>query len=673
MTKSGQCRWYMQRTTLVGIAVAVFALASTVPSHAAWVSFNGDRAEKGAALKTAGNLEAFSVEFGVPGLDISKDGQYVTVRIPGQPRIIQAGAPELPLLTTSLLLPDRGTPTVKLVAVEEKTIDLKDKVVPGRGHITRDIPLSSVPLVEGAAYKTDAFFPAADFGVELDEPYIARDVRGVAVRVSPVVYNPVKNQLRVLVKGRLEVSFTKAPGKNEKVRARNGIDSEFANIYKRVFVNYNMAGNFATPNENAGRAIVICPDEWAANVQPLLDWRATKGLETKLIKISEFAPNGVPTPAQTAEVIKAEYAKGNLTYVHLVGDGDKLAPPKGVREKADSDACWVKLEGDDHIPDAFISRFSANTAEQVDVQVARAISYEKNPVTGDDAAFYHKATGIASNEGDPTDFERANMLRDALMAWRFTEVDQIYDPGANVAKVAEAVNAGRGTINYIGHGSKTAWVTSRFAVNNVNQLTNGNGKWPMIWSVACVNGDFVRGSDCFGEAWAKAGTAANPYGAIGCVAASTNMAWVPPCDWQSAIMKDYMIGEVVFTGGALHLMGLVKACEQWGTAANSEGVRLIEQCIYFGDASVQIRNNKPQTATVSIESLGSRQLVKGARVVIKKDDSSEATTGVTDGDGLVSLPFAPTGDTEPEPTPTVKVTVTGPNLVPVLDNTLSLP
>lgn len=673
----------MQRTTLVGIAAAVIAIASAVPSHAAWVSFNGERAAKGAALKSAGNLEAFSVEFGVPGLDINQDGKYVTVRIPGQPRIIQAGAPELPLLTTSLLLPDRGTPSIKLVVVEEKTVDLKSKVVPGRGHITRDIPLSSIPLTEGESYKKDAFFPAAEFGVEMDEPYIARDVRGVAVRVSPVVYNPVKNQLRVLVKGRLEVSFTKAGGKNEKVRARDGIDAEFANLYKRLFVNYNMAGNFTTPNENSGRAIVICPDEWVSNIQPLLDWRATKGLETKLIKISEIpgVANGAPTPAQTAEVIKAEYAKGNLTYVHLVGDGDKLAPPKGVREKADSDACFVKLEGDDHVPDAFISRFSANTAEQVDVQVARAISYDKNPVTGDDAAFYTKATGIASAEGDPTDYERANMLRDALLAWRFTEIDQIYDPGANVAKVAEAVNAGRGTINYIGHGSKTAWVTSRFGVANVNQLTNGNGKWPMIWSVACVNGDFVRGSDCFGEAWAKAGTAANPYGAVGIVAASTNMAWVPPCDWQSAIMKDYMIGEVVFTGGALHLMGLIKASEQWGTAANSEGVRLIEQCIYFGDASVQIRNNAPRTATVTIESSGARAVgvkvfagdkpVKGARVVIRKDDGSEATTGVTDGDGIASLPFAGRGDTEPAPQ--VKVTVTGPNLVPVLDNTMSLP
>lgn len=663
------------------VLVTMLAVAGSTPCHAAWYSLTDAKAPAAPALKAAGSLARFAVDVNIPGLDISDAGKYSTLRMPGEPRTMTAGEPELPLVTASLMLPDRGNPAVKLTVVEEKTIQLTKKIEPSRGHITRDIPLSTVPQTEGPVYAQDAEFPGHDYTVTVDEPYIARDVRGCAVRIEPVVYNPVKNTLRVLVRARLEVTVSRAGGTNEKVRARDGIDPDFAAIYRKTFINFDTADHsFTTPNENAGRAIVICADEWVSNVQPLLDWRATKGLETKLYKISDITGTAgeVPTADKTKAFIAAEYAKGNLTYVLLVADGDRLPPPKGEKEKADSDGCFVKLEGNDHIPDAFISRFSAQSAADVDVQVARAIAYDKTPVTGDDAKFYTKATGIASDQGSPTDHERADILRTALMNFRYTAIDQIYDPAADATKVAAAVNEGRGLINYIGHGSKTMWVSSRFTNSHVGQLTNGAGHWPMIWSVACVNGDFVRGGDCFAEAWAKAGTAADPHGCIGIVAASTNMAWVPPCDWQSAA-NDNAIREAAWTGGQQHLAGLIKACEQWGTTATSQGVMLIEQCNFFGDSSIQLRNDTPRQATVNlvpsrtrravgVKVLAGDKPVKNARVVLKTA-SGDPVTGVTGEDGLATVSFARRGDTEPQAT----VTVTGPNLVPVIQQTVTLP
>ena len=55
--------------------------------------------------------------------------------------------------------------------------------------------------------------------------------------------------------------------------------------------------------------------------------------------------------------------------------------------------------------------------------------------------------------------------------------------------VSDAVNDGRSVINYIGHGSKTSWVSSRFNTGDIENLENGR-MLPYIWSVACVNGDF---------------------------------------------------------------------------------------------------------------------------------------------------------------------------------------
>lgn len=663
------------------LLVSIFTLAATIPAHAAWVNFSNNKAAATTArLAAKGTIAQFSVDINVPGIEITEAGNYTKVNLPGHVHNMVAGQPELPVLTASLLLPDRGTPSVKLVVLEEKTIQLKSKVQPSKGHFTRDIAESSVALVEGDVYKKDA--EIAGFSAEVESPYIVRDVRGAAVRINPVAYNPVKNTLRVLVAAKLEVTVSGDEGVNAKARSRkgNGPAAEFAPLYRNLFINADMGEQMAAPNENNGRSIVICPDAWVSNIQPLLDWRAQKGQETKLVKLSEVsgAEGTNPTAVQTKAFIQGEYDKGGLTHILLVGDGDRIVPPKGEKERADSDACFVKLEGGDHIPDAFISRFSANTPEEVDVQVARAIAYDKTPVQGEDAKFYTKATGIASAEGNPTDFERANELRDNLLKFRITHVDQIYDPSANAAQVTAAVNEGRSIINYIGHGSKTMWVSSRFNNNHVAQLNNTGGKWPMIWSVACVNGDFVRPGDCFGEAWAKAGTAADPKGAIGIIAASTNMAWVPPCDWQSAAMYNEVIKENSWTGGQQHLFALIKACEQWGSTTTSQGNMMIEQCIYFGDSSIQLRNDVPRNATVSIEAARGRALnvkvlagdkpVSSARVVIKTADG-DPVVAVTGADGIASVSFARRGDTEPQAT----VTVTGPNLVPVLNQTVTLP
>lgn len=658
------------------LVLCLLAGLLATPVHAKFVPF-GRATGTTAAITASGAPEAFTVDVTVPGIDITTTEGYVMLRLPDQAITLVKDQPELPLLTFSVVLPAKGMPEARLVDVKSTEIKLDAKVLPSRGFLLRNVDPSTIALVEGAAYGQDSF---ADFSVEIDNPYIVRDLRGTAVRISPVSYNPVKGVIRVLTSAKVEIRMVEsAVAVNELAAPAASLDADFAPVYKRLFVNFASSGKAYDIDETAGRAVVICPDQFAEAIQPLLEWRATKGLDTKLTLSSQISGSeAVPTAAQVQAYIKGEYEAGNLTWVHLVGDADTMPTLRGVYERAASDACYVKLAGDDNIPDAFISRFSAKTAEDVAVQVARTVAYEKNPVTGEAAAFYTKGTGIASAEGNPTDYARAEELRKPMLDWRYTLVDQIYDPNANQAKVAAAVNEGRGIINYIGHGSKTMWVSSRFGVADVAKLENGGGKWPMIWSVACVNGDFSAGSDCFAEAWAKAGTAADPRGAISIVAATTNMAWVPPCVWQKAIIVDYMIPELVYTNGAQHHYGCLKACEEYGYNDKSYGVQIIEQCVIFGDASVQVRNDIPRDVTVTVEGVTERGLslkvltgetpVKGARVVVSTELNG-AMVGLTDAAGTVTLTAA-TGLTNVS---TVAVTVTGPNLVPVIDQAVELP
>jgi len=880
-------------------ACLALSLVATAPAVARWVAFDGDAVpNRPPILHASGGEDRFTVDVTIPGIEIRSEGPYDVLRIPGHAISRTKHAPEVPILTTSVMLTDRGMPSIRLVDFEERTLRTR-KLAPARGRVSRKVPLSAVPRSEGTVYRQDAFFPSATYDVQVGSPYICRDVRGAAVRLCPVRYNPVAGELKILTRARFEVeNVVRSTSTNPKKLRRAAIDSDFAPLYRRLFVNHEQAmESRGRLDETRGRAVVICPDAWAPVLEPLQAWRATKGLDSKLVTVSDllaWAAGGEPGAPLSGELLKAylksEYEAGNLTWVLLVGDAEILPPLFGVFEGAHSDNALVRLEGEDIVPDAFISRFSCKTADELAVMVTRTVAYESRPVTGPGAACYRKAVGIGSGEGDTPDYDLVEALRQAELAWRFDHVDQIYDPRmemgdgggdyfienyyevwlesaayqawiasdefkaatqtdydpatdmflyyqwaetdemnvfyewldsddfqkakeaweektgehfwaehyeyevyqiwklsgafkewmaspeykklaaydpdfdeeqdiwgyvtwmelhdfaawlesddyataestyysetygdegdeprrrasrrgrrgtvdedsrpgrrllrrlrrddegsgedgadrpyATPEMVIAAVNDGRSLINYVGHGSEYEWVTSAFGTNHMAELKNVDGAWPMIWSVACVNGAFAgEYGDCFAEAWLKAGTPQAPNGAIGMVAASANMDWIPPTVWQKAIIEDYMIPELVFTAGAQHYFGLLKTCEQYGYAPDAEGNQLVEQCIFFGDSSVTLRNDVPRVPAVTVESVNARDLVlhvaaeggpvRAARVVVAGDGAT--ATGLTDGQGRVSVAaFGLTG------APSIRITVTGPNLVPLVDKDLSL-
>ncbi|GBD87110.1 Gingipain R1 precursor [bacterium BMS3Abin03] len=271
-----------------------------------------------------------------------------------------------------------------------------------------------------------------------------------------------------------------------------------------------------------------------------------------------------------------------LTFVILVGESNQIPTLYGQYEGAASDPCYTKLAGSDAYPDAFISRISPSSSDNLDYVLTKLIKYEKYPDTGPEAVWYLKGTGVASDQGDPPDYERAEWLRDMLMQdMHFTLVDQIYDPGAGSSEVTNALNDGRSILNYIGHGSGTSWGTTGFNVSKIHQLSNGY-KNPFIIDVACVNGDFELG-ECMEEAWVRAGDTLNPKGAIAAFGASTNASWVPPCDMQNYAIFLLANRQIQTVGGAC-FNGIIHAMDLWG-GSTGEGLKLMEQYNIMGDCT----------------------------------------------------------------------------------------
>lgn len=595
---------------------------------------------------------------------VQADGRAcVLPTMDGEAMLMDAGAPQLPVVRRAFAIDDMANVDVRVIETSYALRAVSKPVVPSKGHLTRAADPGTIPFKFGATYVTDAFYPAEN--ALLHEPFVLRDVRGVVVEMHPVRFNPVSNQIEIATRMVLEISEVPGAPVNPCTggSGRRDIDPEFDPIYANTFANWQSMRDRYTVLEEPGRCLILTADAFYDQVLPLARWHMQKGIPTIVTRLSDV---GATATAVKAYIQNLYDDPEGLTYIVLVGDSSQMPYLRGTAENAPSDPMYVKLAGSDHYPDALISRISAQTATQVETQVARSIRYEKTPDVGAAGDWYDKGCGVASQAygGGAYDWQRADWLRATLLGYRYTSVDQIYDPTATKQMITSAINEGRSFVNYIGHGATTYWVTTGFNVQDVYNLSNGF-KNPYICDVACVNGDFTYG-ECFAEAWMRAGTAVAPKGAIGIYAASTNASWVPPCDMQTEVVR-LLTEEERNTLGGLSFNGVAKAMDLW---PGYEGTKLMEQYHLFGDCTIMIRSDNPTDLAVDCPAtivLGQPSFgfstagVAGARGALYADGVLYGSA-LTDaqGNGTIAIDPLPPAGTQ------VTFTVTAYNKVPAI-------
>lgn len=513
-----------------------------------------------------------------------KGRQYATIALAWRALRQEKGSPALPTIRESILIPDDAEMSVRVLAAEYRDFSGVD-VAPSKGSLSRDVDPATIPFTFGACYRQGAWYPEAlaDRGL----PYILRDTRGLVVEINPFQYNPATHTLRVYTTVTVAVEVV-GPGKTN-VLTRHPVlrSQEFERIYARHYLNYGAGAQKYTSVPEVGPMLVVTHDAFHGYVQPLVDWKNQLGVPTTLVDMSAIGA----TANDLMNYIQNLYDTTGLAFVLLVGDGAQI--PYLTNAGAAADPMYALTAGSDSYPDLFVGRMSAENPVDVSTQVTRSIEYERDPQLGAD--WYHKATGIGSDDDGGTgtpDWQRIDQIRDLLLGFTFTEVDQIYDPGATANQVSSAVNAGRSLINYMGHGGPTGWSTTGFSNAEVNALVNDN-LLPWIISVACNTGQY-HNTTCFAEAWMRATNGAEPTGASGMYASTVSMQWMPPVAAQFEI-ANLLVTEAKRTLGGLCYNGSCEMIDQYGANGETE----FKNWILFGDPSLRVRTDTPAALAVS--------------------------------------------------------------------------
>ncbi len=530
--------------------------------------------------------------------------------------LLVEGAPDMEKLTTSLIIPDFAKMEVNVVSSNYYDLTGID-IAPSKGNLKRNIDPANIAYAYGAMYGQSNFYPSTI--ANLNKPYILRDNRAQTISVCPFQYNPITKVLRVYTDIVVSVSVQNSMGGEnvfERTTSEKIVDAEFEAIYKKQFINYQAPSRMYVPVSENGSMLIICFDSFAPDMAAFVTWKNKKGIKTELVLKSVAG-----TTAAAIKTYITNYLATNptLKYVLLVGDAAQIPSP--VTAYGDSDNSYGYQSGTDSYPELFVGRFSATTNTHVQIMVNRTVNYEQTPQAG--ATWYKKGIAIASDQGPgddaEMDYEHQRGLRTQLMAYTYNNYSENFDGSQggidvagnpSAASIGSQVDAGVGIITYTGHGSDFAFSTSGYSTTNITTLNNTTAH-PFIWSVACVNGNFVPNTTCFAEGWLRAGTPAAPKGALATLMATINQSWNPPMEGQDAmvaILAESSAGNIKRTFGGLSMNGCMQMNDAYGTA----GDEMTDTWNLFGDPSVMVYTEAPQpmvTSHVPATAVGTTSIV----------------------------------------------------------------
>lgn len=668
--KTACTRLYHHVVLLFSVSVPIiFGFCDQVLAE--WTALDPDQAKRAPRMTVVKSDQLSTVvRFNVFGFEqetVEIDGSaYTHITLPGYYESDRRGYPAVPRLHRDFVIPPSARASLKVLKTRKVTRDL-GALKPSRGLLMRSENPADVPYEFADLYRQGGVYPRHP--VDIGRPFTMRSVRGVNLSFAPFSYNGATGLTTITTEMVVEIRTATRSPEPARLQPLAYNDQAFLDIYTGHFANFkpftDSLGLRYDFVPESGRLLVITHPEFTDTVAALVDWKRQSGLDVDLIT----------TEAETSyrdikELVKSAYETDHVGYVLLAGDAEFIPYHVGTSGNVngnEADPMYALVAGNDSYPDLFVSRLSAQNDEQMTNLVNRIISYERNP--DPEADWYAKAVGIASSEGNPSDKQRADILREMMLGWHYTDVDQIYDPGAQASRLTAALNEGRGYINYIGHGSKTAWGTTGFSNSHIDSLANGN-MLPVIVSVACVNGDFSSGGDSFAERWLKAGSPAEPKGAIAVLASSTNQSWVEPTVGQKEVIN-LLTSHRATTIGGLFANGMAAMLE----SGMSGAVQTFQSWHTFGDASLMVRTRRPSAIIASFPDallLGQSQLTittetPGIRAGLMQDGRLIGN-GITDSTGRLQIEFS-----EPPVVGEIRVTLTGFNKTPSVRNVRVIP
>ncbi len=645
----------MSKTMVSFLSCFVLVLLIAAPAHPAgpgaeeqWIALTPDDAGSAPAIRV---LESDSrhtlLKVSVPGFRVierSRDEEvFQELSLPEHTTTTDIGKPALPVVRFLVAVPDRDRVTMEVRSGDETVFG---------GY--RVFPFQEPPVdgpagrngfsIDEEAYRSSEPWPST--AALVSDPVIWRHLRLVEVEVIPLTYIGERREL--IARSSVTVELTYEPGGTVNVidQPTGRIAGRWERLYSQHVVNYDWIDlERGGGQDNPGTEyLIITHPNFEAEIQPLADWHHREGFETEVVTLTTTSPTTVKN------AIEDRYDQGSLEYVLLVGDTNYM--PTYTWSGYTSDYWYSCITGGpDVYADVALGRLGVQYAYQAENQVAKILTYEKNPPLG---SWLSNISLVAHHEDAPGKYVGCKEdIREDIIEQPPFAVETFYGhlPGGTNSNVLSCIDDGCNVVNYRGHGDTMEWWQwdyndDSWYTSHVAQLQNGD-MTPIVFNIACTCHDIP--SACLGEAWMNK----YPGGAVASLGATEPSYTYANHDYDKELFRQFnMYGEYrvgwMSNAAATLIIGM----------HGSYGQANAKMYLWLGDPATEIWTSVPGSLAashpadiltgaqdVSVTVTDGTDPVEGATVCLSKGTEVYAR-GTTGSDGVVTFPIEPlTGGT----------------------------
>jgi hypothetical protein len=477
------------------------------------------------------------INYSISELDIeslkNNSGDFYKITIPGHNPSSVPGKPMLPVLSRLIEVPENSNIVIRISDVKTQRIlpskaDFKGVLYPKQVDDTKDVQKQKTGfIIDKTLYSNRGFLKSDTVRVE----YLGRirNKQLATLYISPVRYDPYKNELEVITSMKVEVSFDLSKGILSPSSGEKSV--LFNQSLDKGVLNYNPSEVITGYSDQPVKMIILTDTVFRKYLTPLIKWKTQKGYKvTTLYRGTGMAGN---TFAEMKDTLSRIYKSGTVNdpapeYLLIVGDVTRIPPSDGTSNT--SDLYWGEFDGNgDYIPDMYIGRLPVTDTNQVKAVVSKIIQYEKFQFA-DSNNFYTRALITAGNDAGYADYMNGQVRY--AVNYYLNPANKIdgyhfyYTQSASAEDtIKKLIKNGLSFINYTGHGDSNGWLDPAIKVSDVSSMQNKN-MYPFVITNACRTAQYnLPGS--FGNTM----MVSDNKGAIGYIGCSNDSYWDEDFYW----------------------------------------------------------------------------------------------------------------------------------------------
>ncbi len=464
-----------------------------------------------------------------------KQGSFFKIHMRGYYPSLKAGFPELPVLRRLISVPAGADIEIQISDAEYLTVNIEESEAPGLLYPHQPTHFKNQPppdfQMNQAVYQNDDFY--ANKTASVHYLGIAGNVALARLHISPVSYNPVSRQLKVLKSAAVKLIF-KNPDKSLDNSLNNkGISGFFNPLYHGVMNAANKQRDTITTTP--AKYVIIADTMFRQSLQPFVKWKTRKGFKVVEAYLSDPAVG--PDPASIKAFLQAMYDNATPSdpapsFILIVGDVLQAPTFTGTTGSHPTDLYYAEFTGDT-LADAYFGRFSATDTAQLNAQIRKTLNYEQYLMP--QPSYLNNAVLIAGydNNYGPTHANgQVNYIeREYINALSgFNTHKFMYPASASQdVQVRQKLSEGFSIANYTAHGLSQGWNDPRLYNSDLGSVQN-TGKYGLMIGNACLTNQFSSPT-CFGEAVLRL----ENRGAIGYIGGSNNTLWDEDFYWAVGV------------------------------------------------------------------------------------------------------------------------------------------